>query len=77
VFEAFYRVEENVTQAGQPSTALGLALTRRLVEAHGGTIRCMSAPGRGTTFRVTLPRLAAAVPTQAAPAAGIAAAART
>ncbi len=34
---------------------LGLAVTRRIVEAHGGTIAARSAPGEGTTFVIGLP----------------------
>ncbi|HWE54891.1 MAG TPA: ATP-binding protein [Acidimicrobiales bacterium] len=34
---------------------LGLAVARRVVEGHGGTITCKSAPGRGTTFVLGLP----------------------
>jgi signal transduction histidine kinase len=34
---------------------LGLAVTRRIVEAHGGTITARSAPGEGTTFVIGLP----------------------
>ena len=34
---------------------LGLAVTRRIVEAHGGTITARSTPGIGTTFTVALP----------------------
>lgn len=37
-------------------TGLGLAITRKIVEAHGGTIRLESAPGRGTTVYVEIPR---------------------
>jgi PAS domain S-box-containing protein len=36
-------------------TGLGLAIVRKVVDAHDGHIDAMSAPGRGTTFRVTLP----------------------
>lgn len=36
-------------------TGLGLSIVRKVVDAHDGIIEAMSAPGRGTTFRVTLP----------------------
>jgi signal transduction histidine kinase len=36
---------------------LGLALTRKIVEDHGGVIALESEPGRGTTARITLPLL--------------------
>lgn len=40
-------------------TGLGLSIVRKVVDAHDGIIDAMSAPGRGTTFRVTLPVLPA------------------
>ncbi|MHB8513297.1 MAG: sensor histidine kinase [Actinomycetota bacterium] len=55
IFEPFFRVEGSRTQGGQSSSGLGLAITKGLVEAHGGTIRFTSAPGKGTTFVFTMP----------------------
>jgi signal transduction histidine kinase/DNA-binding response OmpR family regulator len=53
VFEEFQQVgDEEGRRAG---TGLGLALTRRLVEAHGGGITLVSAPGQGSSFTVRLP----------------------
>ncbi len=39
----------------QPGSGLGLPITKRLVEAHGGTLRLESAPGLGTTAIVEFP----------------------
>jgi signal transduction histidine kinase/CheY-like chemotaxis protein len=57
VFEEFRQVgDPSERQAG---TGLGLALTRRLVEAHGGQIALESTRGEGSRFTVSLPAAAA------------------
>jgi PAS domain S-box-containing protein len=50
----FQRFSRGSTRAGE-GLGLGLYITRRLVEAHGGTIRVESTPGEGSTFTFTLP----------------------
>jgi len=54
IFEPFYRVRGNQPQRGQASTGLGLALTKRVVEAQGGEVSFESTPGAGSTFVFTL-----------------------
>ncbi|HEX6766618.1 MAG TPA: ATP-binding protein, partial [Polyangiaceae bacterium] len=57
VFEMFSRGERTSSRS-QGGLGIGLALARSLVEMHGGTIKADSeGPGRGSTFRVTLPVL--------------------
>jgi signal transduction histidine kinase/DNA-binding response OmpR family regulator len=58
VFEEFQQVGPAAHRKG--GTGLGLALTRRLVEAHGGSIELQSGPAEGSRFTVRLP--AAEVP---------------
>jgi signal transduction histidine kinase len=54
VFEEFKQVGRHYTNK-QEGTGLGLALTKRFVELHGGTLTLASEPGKGSTFTFTLP----------------------
>jgi signal transduction histidine kinase len=55
VFDPFYQVDSSTTRE-YGGAGLGLSIVKRLVEAHGGTIRIEDNPPRGTTFVVTLPQ---------------------
>lgn len=59
VFERFYRVDKARDRA-QGSTGLGLSIVKHLVQAMRGQVRVNSKLGKGTTFRVTLPRAGSA-----------------
>lgn len=54
VFEEFRQVGNDYTHKAQ-GTGLGLALTRKFVELHGGTIAVQSELGKGSVFTFTLP----------------------
>ncbi|HTV48132.1 MAG TPA: ATP-binding protein [Phycisphaerae bacterium] len=49
IFQPFYSTK------GQKGTGLGLAVTKKIIEEHGGQIQATSKVGGGTTFRILLP----------------------
>jgi two-component system, NtrC family, sensor kinase len=53
----FGRFERAVPNEKYGGLGLGLYITRKVVEAHGGTIDVASKPGQGSSFTVVLPRL--------------------
>lgn len=55
IFEPFFS-----TKQGDEASGIGLAIVRRIVQTHGGTISVKSAPGRGTRFDLVFPVVAAA-----------------
>lgn len=54
IFEEFEQVADPA-RPPQEGTGLGLALVKKLVQMHGGSIRVASAPGQGSTFAFTIP----------------------
>src|SRR6185369_6750832 len=54
IFERFYRVEKSRSRI-QGRSGLGLAISKAIVDAHGGTLEVSSEPGTGSTFTLKLP----------------------
>lgn len=52
IFDRFFRVPG---RDESPGTGLGLAIVQEIVQAHEGTIRCISIAQQGTTFEIDLP----------------------
>ena len=55
IFERFVQADDSRTRSHE-GVGIGLALTRDLVQRHGGTVTVSSRPGKGSTFTVELPR---------------------
>ena len=55
VFDRFYRIDAGRSRV-RGGTGLGLSIVSSIVAAHHGTVSITTAPGRGTAFRVVLPR---------------------
>jgi signal transduction histidine kinase len=49
IFDLYYTTKEK-------GTGIGLSMVYRIIQMHDGEIEVQSTPGRGTTFRVLLPR---------------------
>lgn len=55
IFDRFWRGDRSRTRGGQANSGLGLAISRQLIAAHGGTIEAKSEVGKGTEFLIQLP----------------------
>jgi signal transduction histidine kinase len=56
IFEKFYRVHQTSGSAARQGSGLGLTIVKGLAEAHGGRVTVESTIGKGSTFKVVLPK---------------------
>ena len=55
IFDEFFRVKSKETR-GVSGSGLGLPIVKKIIEAHNGSIKATSEPGKGSTFSVILPK---------------------
>ena len=56
IFDRFYQAGNQTSDTAQPSTGIGLSLTKSIIELHHGKIQVESTPGYGSIFIVRLPK---------------------
>ena len=54
IFSQFYRAGDELTQNVKGS-GIGLTIVKGIVEAHQGTVKLKSEPGKGSDFQIVLP----------------------
>jgi signal transduction histidine kinase len=62
IFDRFFRSDRARSRDETRGAGLGLSICKTVVDSHGGTIRCESQVGRGTTMIVELPLATSGTP---------------